>query len=282
MSNKFKSSPGTSLGCSVACNLMFMAVAIASIVIGQSNLSSDGLCQSTVNHPGFGLARWVLGAGIGGLVVHVGALPLAFLRYCSQDSVIIKGLENAYNIASIIWTIVWFGFGLSIYESVANTCASATQSLLAMAVANLVFLGLVVGSVGLLLLCGMCAVARGSTALDSVGMPAILADANAHRHPADTFLITVESKTDRSIDVSVLPNMTIAQVKLEIHDKGGPPVHKQRLVFAGSKLEDTQTVSECGITVASTLHVEEHTVQHAAQAAPHMDVVIASSNSSIV
>ncbi|CAH8255595.1 unnamed protein product [Arabidopsis lyrata] len=58
------------------------------------------------------------------------------------------------------------------------------------------------------------------------------------------FVSTLKGKT---FDLEVKGSETIKQVKNMIHDHGGPPVNKQRLMFQGRMLADGQTIADCNI-----------------------------------
>jgi len=160
-----KVSPGQALCISICLNIANLAVALTSLSIGIVNLGHDSSCNSTVNHPGFGLAWWVTGAGIGFTTANITSTVFTIFKYAmygkeqNTPPKSVAAFEIVLSVLTVSWAIIWFGFGLAIYESLDGACADVTSSLIGMAIADLVFLGLTVGIVGITVLCTCCCVA---------------------------------------------------------------------------------------------------------------------------
>lgn len=68
--------------------------------------------------------------------------------------------------------------------------------------------------------------------------------------------IYVKTLSGQTFPLAVEPNDSIKNVKVMLQEKKlGIPPHKQHLIFAARKLEDSRTLSDYNITNESTLHV---------------------------
>ena len=70
--------------------------------------------------------------------------------------------------------------------------------------------------------------------------------------------ILVRMLTGRTITLEFEATNTIEDIKSKIHDEEGIPPNKQILIFAGNRLEDDCTLSECNIQKESILHLVLH------------------------
>jgi hypothetical protein len=67
--------------------------------------------------------------------------------------------------------------------------------------------------------------------------------------------IFIKTLTGKTLTVETAPWNTVEDVKYHILDKEGTPIDQQRLIFAGSSIEDEWTLRECKIQKESTLHL---------------------------
>ena len=68
--------------------------------------------------------------------------------------------------------------------------------------------------------------------------------------------INIQTSVGTTIQLHMEPDESIRCLQKKIQDKVGIPVNKQRIVFAGTELEDRRSMLDYGIKNGSTLHLE--------------------------
>ena len=88
------------------------------------------------------------------------------------------------------------------------------------------------------------------------------AAANQHAHNQGAALaiifpmqIFIKTLTGRTITLEVAHTDTVAAVKLRVQQQEGTAPEQQRLIFAGSQLEDYKTLQECNVIKDCTIHL---------------------------
>lgn len=72
---------------------------------------------------------------------------------------------------------------------------------------------------------------------------------------SDTISITIKSSGDTKYEVSISPSITILELKNEIAEKSSVPADRQRLIYSGKVLKDTETVASYKVQTGHTIHL---------------------------
>ncbi|CUM48267.1 unnamed protein product [Debaryomyces tyrocola] len=72
---------------------------------------------------------------------------------------------------------------------------------------------------------------------------------------SDTISITIKSSGDTKYEVTVSPTITVLELKNEIADKSSVPADRQRLIYSGKVLKDTETVASYKVQTGHTIHL---------------------------
>lgn len=72
---------------------------------------------------------------------------------------------------------------------------------------------------------------------------------------SDTISITIKSSGDTKYEVTVSPTRTVLELKNEIADKSSVPADRQRLIYSGKVLKDTETVASYKVQTGHTIHL---------------------------
>jgi len=67
--------------------------------------------------------------------------------------------------------------------------------------------------------------------------------------------ISIRTLTGKTFQVPVNPSETVESVKAKVADLEGIPVDQQRLIFAGSQLEDERSLESYSVGDQATVHL---------------------------
>jgi len=68
-------------------------------------------------------------------------------------------------------------------------------------------------------------------------------------------LIFIKTLTGKTLSLDVESTDKILSLKSKIQEREGVPVHSQRILFAGKELDDSKSISECGVQKEGIVHL---------------------------